>query len=78
MDMIGAEQHLVMAIICPIHWEGDYEEDDAVDDIGDNDNVDAGFSGWFLTQTPEWLPQLNATDISGADGTPSPEDEAYV
>lgn len=61
----------------PIHLEGDYEEEDG-DDDGDISNGDTGFSGWFLTQTPEWLPQLHTADNSGTDGTPSPEAEAIV
>ena len=67
----------------PIHWEGDYEEEDDEDDEEnrhDSANGEAGngFTGWFVTQTPEWLPQLNAADTSGTEGTPSPDDEAFV
>ena len=68
----------------PIHWEGDYVEEDDEDDEDHHQRDSAngesgnGFSGWFLTQTPEWLPQLNATDTSGTEGTQSPDDEAFV
>ena len=59
----------------PIHWEGDMgsdEEDEVVDSADSKGNI-----GWFLTQTPEWLPQLT-NDNSGSDTTPSADDDVAV
>lgn len=59
----------------------DFDSEDEYDDKDkDNlDNLENKEEGWFLTQPPEWLPQLPYGDTtSGTDGTPSPDEEVAV
>ena len=60
----------------PMHEDFDLEVEN---DDKDKDNLDDKEAGWFLTQPPEWLPQLPYGDTtSGTDGTPSPDEEVAV
>lgn len=59
----------------PMHADFDSENED---DDGDDDFDNKESAGWFLTQPPEWLPQLMHGDASGTDGTPSPDEEVAV
>jgi len=64
----------------PIHWEGDYANEDEDGDESEPDETEGGFS-WFLTSTPEWLnhgSRLENVDSSYTDGTPSPDDDPDV
>lgn len=62
----------------PIHWEGEDDDDESLGEDS-SENADSGRTSWFVTQTPEWLPQLYPGDNdSGSDGTPSPDAEGDV
>jgi hypothetical protein len=58
----------------PIHWEGDDDEEEYISSDIENESGDEGGGrhSWFLTQHPEWLPQLGEGWREGSD-----EDEAF-